>query len=143
MRKNSVKNTRINAEVKRELSVLLRDEVADPRIPPMTTVVEASVTPDLKYCTVYVSVMGTDETVKETLGALKHCSGFLRKRLAETVNLRNTPQLIFRADRSIEYGVHMSHLIEEVISSDEEARARRAESEEAGEDLKEDGNGED
>ena len=61
MRKNSIKNIRINAEVQRELSRIIQQEIKDPRIHPMTTVVMAEVTPDLKYCKAYISVLGNEE----------------------------------------------------------------------------------
>ena len=117
MRKNSVKNTRINQEVLKELSVLIRTELKDPRIHPMTTVVAVEVAPDLKTAKVYVSVLGDEQAQKDTLKGLKSAAPFLRTQLAHTLNLRNTPQLFFTVDQSIEYGVHMSKLIDDVIAS--------------------------
>ena len=118
MRKNSIKNTRINMEVQRELSEIIRGGVKDPRIHPMTTVVSAEVTPDLKYCKVYISVLGSEEAGKETIKGLKSAEGYIRRELARRVNLRNTPQLQFIFDQSIEYGVDMSHLIDQVAKAD-------------------------
>ena len=114
MKKNSIKNVRINAEVQRELSRIIQQEIKDPRIHPMTTVVSAEVTPDLKYCKVFISVLGDEEAAKSTMEGLKNAKPYIRRQLAATVNLRNTPELIFRLDQSIEYGVHMTGLIEEV-----------------------------
>lgn len=114
MRKNSIKNTRINMEVQRELSELIRSGIKDPRIHPMTSVVAVEVTPDLKYCKAYVSVLGDEEAGKATIEGLKSAEGFVRRELARRVNLRNTPELKFILDQSIEYGVNMSHLIDEV-----------------------------
>ncbi|HJC48297.1 MAG TPA: 30S ribosome-binding factor RbfA [Candidatus Lachnoclostridium pullistercoris] len=114
MRKNSIKNTRINMEVQRELADIIRTEIKDPRIHPMTSVVSAQVTPDLKYCRVYVSVLGDEEAAKSTIEGLKSAVGYVRRELARRVNLRNTPEITFVLDQSIEYGVHMSHLIDEV-----------------------------
>ena len=118
MRKNSIKNTRINMEVKRELSEIIRRGVKDPRIHPMTTVVSAEVTPDLKFCKVYISVLGSEEAGKETIQGLKSAEGYIRRELARRVNLRNTPKLQFIFDQSIEYGVNMSHLIDQVAKAD-------------------------
>ena len=67
MRKNSIKNTRINSEVQRELSSIISRELKDPRIHPMTTVVSVEVTPDLKYCKAYISVLGNEEAAKDSL----------------------------------------------------------------------------
>ena len=114
MRKNSIKNTRINMEVQRELSEIIRSGIKAPRIHPMTSVVSADVTPDLKYCKVYISVLGDENAQKSTMEGLKSAEGFVRRELARRVNLRNTPELKFILDQSIEYGVNMSHLIDEV-----------------------------
>ncbi len=114
MRKNSIKNTRINGEVQRELGILINRELKDPRINPMTSVVAVDVAPDLKHAKVYISVLGDEESRKETLAGLKSAAPFMRGQLAKTVNLRNTPELIFVMDQSIEYGVNMSKLIHEV-----------------------------
>ena len=114
MRKHSIKNTRVNMEVQRELSEILGRGLKDPRIHPMTSVVAVEVTPDLKYCKAYISVLGDEEAVRETLAGLKSGVGYIRRELARRINLRNTPELTFILDQSIEYGVHMSHLIDEV-----------------------------
>ena len=126
MRKNSVKNTRINQEVMKELSVLIRTELKDPRINPlMTSIVACEVAPDLKTAKIYVSVLGDKQAQEDTVKGLKSAAPFLRRELAHSLNLRNTPQLFFTVDQSIEYGVTMSKLIDDVIAempdrSDEE-----------------------
>ena len=114
MRKNSIKNTRINMEVQRELSKVISQEMKDPRIDPMTSVIAVEVTPDLKQAKVYVSVFGSDEKKQSTLEGLRSATPFIRKHLAKTINLRNTPELRFYMDESIEYGVNMSKLIDDV-----------------------------
>lgn len=114
MRKNSVKNTRINGEVQRELSTLISRELKDPRINSMTSVVAVDVAPDLKHAKVYISVLGDEQSQKDTLAGLRSASSFMRGQLAKSINLRNTPELIFVLDQSIEYGVNMSKLINEV-----------------------------
>lgn len=114
MRKNSIKNTRINQEVQKELSMLIVRELKDPRIHPMTSIVNVEVAPDLKTAKVYVSVLGDDLEQKNTLAGLKSAAPFLRSQLAKSINLRNTPELTFVVDQSIEYGVTMSKLIDEV-----------------------------
>ena len=115
MKKNSIKNTRINMEVHRELSEIIRNEIKDPRISEMTSIVSVEVTTDLKICKVYVSVLGDEEARKDTLAGLKSAEGFIRKKLASGLNLRNTPQIIFIVDNSIEYGVKMSKLIDDIV----------------------------
>ena len=108
MRKNSIKNTRINGEVQRELSNIIRGEIKDPRINPLTSVVAVEVAPDLKTCKAYISVLGDEESQAKTLAGLKSAEGFIRSKLAKTVNLRNTPEIRFVLDQSIEYGVKIS-----------------------------------
>ena len=114
MRKNSIKNTRINGEVRRELSAIIQNEIKDPRIHPMTSVVEVEVAPDLKSAKAYISVLGDEQAQKDTLEGLRSAEGYIRRALARTVNLRNTPEIRFIMDQSIEYGVHMSKLIDDV-----------------------------
>ena len=114
MRKNSVKNTRINGEVLKELSNIIRSEIKDPRINPMTSVVAVEVAPDLKTCKAYISVLGDEKSQKDTITGLKSAEGYIRRQLARTVNLRNTPEIRFILDQSIEYGVTMSKKIDDV-----------------------------
>lgn len=114
MRKNSIKNTRINGEVQKELSNIIREEVKDPRIHPLTSVVAVEVSADLKHCKVYISVLGDEQSQKDTMTGLNSAEGYIRTQLARTVNLRNTPELTFVLDQSIEYGVNMSKLIDSV-----------------------------
>lgn len=117
MKKNSIKNTRINGEVRRELSSIIQNEIKDPRIHPMTSVVEVEVAPDLKTAKAYISVLGDEEAQKDTLAGLRSAEGYIRRSLARTINLRNTPEIRFVMDQSIEYGVHMSKLIDDVNQS--------------------------
>lgn len=118
MRKNSVKNTRINGEVLKELSNIIRSEIKDPRINPMTSVVAVEVALDLKTCKAYISVLGDEKSQKDTITGLKSAEGYIRRQLARTVNLRNTPEIRFILDQSIEYGINMSKLIDEVTEHD-------------------------
>ena len=114
MRKNSIKNTRINGEVQKELGRIITREIKDPRISPMTSVVAVEVAPDLKTAKAYISVLGDEQSQKDTLAGLKSAEGFIRVKLAKNINLRNTPQIKFILDQSIEYGVRMSKKIDEV-----------------------------
>lgn len=115
MRKNSVKNTRINGEVQRVLAEVIRGEIKDPRICPLTSVVAVEVAPDLKTCKAWISVLGDEEARENTYKGLKSAEGYIRNRLAKTINLRNTPEITFIMDQSIEYGVNMSRRIDEVM----------------------------
>lgn len=119
MRRGSIKNTRINSEVHKELANIIRGEIKDPRIAPMTCVTDVEVAPDLKTCKVYISVLGDEEKRKDTLAGLRNAEGYIRHQLASNLNLRNTPTLTFISDVSTEYGMKMSKLIDEVVKKDE------------------------
>ncbi len=114
MRKNSVKNVRINGEVQRVLAEIIRGELKDPRISPLTSVVSVEVAPDLKTCKAWISVYGDENVQKATVEGLKSAEGYIRRELASRINLRNTPEIRFIVDQSIEYGVRMSKLIDDV-----------------------------
>ena len=129
MRKHSVKNRRINDEVQRALSEILRGGLKDPRVSALTSIVAVEVAPDLKTCKAWISVYGDEESGKNTLEGLKNASGFIRSELARTVNLRNTPEITFFLDNSIAYGVEMSKRIDEVTAIDKEAQKNRGEEE--------------
>lgn len=118
MRKNSVKNIRINGEVQRVLAEIIRGELKDPRISPLTSVVSVEVAPDLKTCKAYVSVLGDEAAQADTIKGLKSAEGYIRTKLASNINLRNTPQIQFILDQSIEYGVTMSKKIDEINRND-------------------------
>lgn len=120
MRKNSMKNTRINGEVQRVLAEVIRGGIKDPRISPLTSVIAVEVAPDLKTCKAWISVYGDEQAKKDTLAGLKSAEGYIKNQLAKQINLRNTPELHFIVDESIAYGVRMSRLIDDVIKNDEE-----------------------
>ena len=122
MRKNSVKHVRVNQAVQRELSNIIRNEVKDPRVGIMTSVTAVDVATDLKTCKAYISILGNEEEKAETMKALEKAEGFIRRSLAANLNLRNTPEIRFIEDDSIEYGVNMSELIDKVIEKDAGSR---------------------
>lgn len=114
MKKRGIKNTRINTEVQRELSNIIRSGLKDPRVAPWTSVVAAEVAPDLKTCKAYISVLGDKKEQEDTLAGLNSAVGYIRRELARNLNLRNTPEIRFILDQSIEYGVNMSKKIDEI-----------------------------
>ncbi len=120
MRKNSMKNTRINGEVQKALADIIRGDLKDPRISPLTSVVSVEVTPDLKTCKAWISVYGDETVQKNTIEGLRSAEGYIRRELARIVNLRNTPEVRFIVDQSIAYGVKMSKLIDQVNRGSED-----------------------
>ncbi|MCR4990230.1 MAG: 30S ribosome-binding factor RbfA [Lachnospiraceae bacterium] len=117
MRKNSMKNTQINEEVLRVLSEIIRGDIKDPRVRPMTSVLAVEVAPDLKTCKAWISVLGDEEAINETIQGLNSASGYIRRELARRINLRNTPEVRFIVDESIAYGVRMSKMIDDVVAT--------------------------
>lgn len=120
MKKTNYKNSRRNTEVQRALAEIIRGEIKDPRISLMTTVTAAIVSPDLKTCKAWISVMGDEKAQADTMAGLNNAIGFIKTQLARTVNLRNTPDIKFILDQSIEYGARMSELIDKTIENDED-----------------------
>ena len=112
--KNNTRMIRINDEIQRELSQIIRSEVKDPRIGSLTSVIRVETTSDLKYCKVFISVLGNDEEKDGVMKGLKNAGGFIRHLLAERVNLRNTPELLFKLDNSVEYSVRMNAIMNEI-----------------------------
>lgn len=107
------RTNRIGEVIMRELAQMIQQEVSDPRVG-MVTVSHVDVTSDMKYAKVYVTRLTTDESeqdFKECLQGLSQAAGFLRRRLAGRVELRNVPELRFHYDKSLEHGFHMDELI--------------------------------
>ena len=127
MRKNSVKNRRINDEVQRALAEISSRDRKDPRVDKLASVMQAEVAPDLKTCKVWISVYAGGDAGKKTIEGLRSAEGFIRSALAKKVNLRNTPELRFILDDSIAYGVAMSHKIDVVSAADRAAEIARGE----------------
>ena len=119
MRKgNNYRGGRTNSDVQRVLSHIIMNELKDPRIDPVrTSITKLEVTKDLKYCKVYISVLGDDERKKDAIAGLDSAKGYIRRTLAGTLNLRNTPELLFTLDNSIEYGVEMAKKIDDILGT--------------------------
>lgn len=106
---------RINEEVKREISIIIRDEIKDPRMTAMVSITSVKVSKDLRYAKVFVSIFGKNEEEKnETFAALKSASGYVRREVGQRMNLRNTPQILFELDDSISYSMRIEELIDKV-----------------------------
>ncbi|MGI6586847.1 MAG: 30S ribosome-binding factor RbfA [Gracilibacteraceae bacterium] len=109
---------RISEEVKRVVSEIIRNDLKDPRISTLCSVVAAEVTPDLRYAKVFISVLGSEEEKKATIKGLTNAAGFIRRELGRKIELRCLPDVVFELDRSIEHGAYISKLINEVRKKD-------------------------
>jgi len=120
---SSNKIARINDDIQRVISARLRD-IKDPRVQQgMISVTRVETTGDLRYCKVWLSVMGL-ENEKEFRRGIKSAAGWLRRELGAVLNLRYTPELVFELDHSIEYGAHINEVINSLdIRKDEDADA--------------------
>lgn len=119
MPENNTRLGRINEEYKKELSTIIDHELKNPNITGLISVTKVKVTNDLKYAKVYVSILNS-KNIKDTLAGLKKSSGYIRSELARRVNLRNTPELIFELDDSIEYGTKIDAILKEIMPKKEE-----------------------
>ena len=119
MPKNETRLNRINEELKKELSQVLNYELKNPNVTGMLSVTKVKITPDFKYAKVYVSILNS-KNIKKTLEGLKESSGFIRSRLAKTVNLRITPELDFEIDDSLEHGAKIDAIIKTLNVSKQE-----------------------
>lgn len=113
MPKNEARLNRINEELKKELSQVLNYELKNPNVTGMLSVTRVKITPDFKYAKVYVSVLNS-KNLKKTMEGLKESAGFLRSKLAKTINLRITPELVFEIDDSLEYGARIDSILKDL-----------------------------
>ncbi|QXM06103.1 30S ribosome-binding factor RbfA [Crassaminicella indica] len=112
------RTNRISEEIKKIVSKMIMNELKDPRISTLTSIVEVDVTRDLRYANIFISVYGSQEEKENTLTALKNASGFIRKEIGKKLKLRYTPEPIFNIDTSIEKGIYMSNLIDKLNKKD-------------------------
>ena len=110
---------RINEQYKKEISQIINYELKNPNATGMISVTKVNVTNDLKFAKVDVSILNSKD-VKQTLAALKKSSGFIRSELARRVNLRNTPEIIFELDDSMEYGERIDKILKEIMPKKDE-----------------------
>lgn len=114
MQKN-YRSGRLGEEIRKIISnLMLRGDLKDPEIHPLTSVTAVDVSSDGSYATVYLSVMGTEEEKKATLAALKRAAGFIRNHIGKAVKIRHTPELTFKIDTALEYGMHISKIIDDL-----------------------------
>ena len=113
MNKNNNRLGRIDEEYKKEISNIINYNLKNPNVTGLISVTKVKVTADLKFAKVSVSILNS-KNVKETLAGLKKSSGFLRSELAKRINLRNTPELVFELDESLEYGARIDKIINDL-----------------------------
>ena len=121
MPENKTRLGRIDEEYRKEISNIISYKLKNPNVTGMISVTKVNVTNDLKFAKVYVSILNS-KNIKNTLAGLKKSSGFIRSELAKKVNLRNTPELIFELDDSLEYGARMDSILKEILPEKKEEK---------------------
>lgn len=111
---NNNRFERINEEYRKEISTIIDNKLKNPNVTGLISVTKVKVTPDLKFAKVYVSILNS-KNIKDTLAGLKKSAGFIRSELARTVNLRNTPEIIFELDESLEYGAKIDSILKNIM----------------------------
>lgn len=120
------KNARHGEDIHRELTDILRS-LKDPRIDPMLSIVRTELSRDGSNCKVYVSSLTGIETAKESVKGLKSAAGYIRREIGQRLAMRHTPEFVFVADDSIEYGVHISRLLNEISTENPAAAGEEEE----------------
>ncbi len=113
MPKNSNRMNKVNEELKKEISHVISQELKNPHLTGLISVTEVDTTPDLRFAKVYVSMINAKSN-KTNLSILKKSAGYIRTMIAKKVNLRNTPELIFVFDESIEYGSRIDSILAQI-----------------------------
>jgi len=114
-RKHTNRLDRVSEELKREISNIINYEVTNSNVTGMVSVTKVKISPDLHYARVYVSILNS-KNVKQTLAGLKASSGFIRSKIAERINMRVTPELVFEFDDSLEYGQKIDTILNEIMN---------------------------
>ena len=115
----------VGDEMQKVLSNIINNDVKDPRIPLLTSIVEVKMSSDLTHATCYVSVFGDDKAKDEALAAIKHASGFIRREMCKYINLRVAPELHFVLDNTLEEASKLYQLIDKTVGEDEKKREAR------------------
>ena len=109
------RTNRISEEMKKEISSIIQNDLKDPRLPKLISVMSVDLTRDLKYAKVFISVLGSDEEKRNAISGLKSAAGFIRREVGHRMQIRYTPEMQFELDNSIERGVYITKLINNTI----------------------------
>lgn len=112
-----VRSGRVGEQIKKEISQIIQSELKDPRIG-FVTITGVDVTGDLSQATVYLSVYGTDQEIKDTIEAIERAKGFLRNEIGKRIRFRHIPELFFKLDSSIDYGNRIEKLLKDIKETD-------------------------
>jgi ribosome-binding factor A len=119
-----LRHSKVTEAIRREVSIIIHDELKDPRLG-FVTITRVEMTPDLRSAKILFSVLGTQEDYKKTKEALDSALGFIRRLIAQRINLRLAPEIIFKEDRSTEYSVRIEELLNQIKEPNEPKKSRR------------------
>lgn len=105
---------RMEEELKKAVSLIIMNEIKDPRISPVTSVTDVELTKDLRYAKMYISVMGDDKQKKDTIDGLNSAKGYIRREMGQKVKMRYTPEPIFQLDESLDEGMKISNILRDL-----------------------------
>ena len=109
-----VRPNRIGEEIKKELVLLIRNGIKDPRVDSLISITDVEVTRDLSYATVYISRYGSEKERNDALEGMKAAAGFMRSELSKRLKLRTVPELIFKLDDSLQYGAKIETILQQI-----------------------------
>jgi ribosome-binding factor A len=112
------RHEKVAQAIKREVSSIIHDELNDPRLG-FVTITRVELSQDLRHAKIFYSVLGKEEDCKKSKEGLESSLGFIRKLIAERIQLRFTPELLFREDKSVEYSIKIQTIIDEIHKNDE------------------------
>lgn len=112
------RTSRISEEMKKEISSIIHNELKDPRLPKLISVMSANVTKDLRYAKVYISILGDDEEKRNAIMGLKSAAGYIRREVGRRMQIRFVPEIQFELDNSIEQGIYITKLIDDTIKDE-------------------------
>lgn len=119
-----LRQEKVQQAIKKEVSHIIANELKDPRLG-FVTITAVEVTADLRYAKIYFSVLGKDKEYARTREALQSAEGFIRKHLAETIQLKFAPEIVFKEDHSSEYSIRIQAVIDEIHKMDGKRDARK------------------
>jgi len=116
---------RVNEQMRKEIGKIIHDQLKDPRIG-FVTITKVDVTADLRLARVYFSVLGTKKQQRDTQVGLSRSAGFIRKTVGQKMKLRYTPEVMFRPDKSAEYSIRISEVLDKIKEKDKKNECKKS-----------------
>lgn len=121
---NEKRTRRIENEIKKEVALIIANDIKDPRVSSLISVTAVELSNDLEFAKIFISVLGDDQSKQDAVDGLENATGFIKREIGSRLKLRHIPELSFKIDDSIERGIYMDKLIQDVLKADEENRQK-------------------